>query len=59
MICISVRPNRASHNLIEKSGDFVVNIPWPEMEFISDFVGSTTIVEKNKWKELAITHLVV
>ena len=57
MISISVRPNRASHNLIDKSGDFVVNIPWPEMEVISDFVGSTTIGETDKWQETGLTRL--
>lgn len=57
MISISVRPNRASHNLIDRSGDFVVNIPWPEMELISDFTGSTTIGETDKWKETGLTRL--
>ena len=46
MISLSVRPNRASHGLIAKTGDFVVNIPWPEMELISDFVGTTTMRQR-------------
>lgn len=57
MISISVRPNRASHDLIANLGDFVVNIPWPEMECISDFVGSTTMGETNKWGETGLTRL--
>lgn len=57
MICISVRPTRASHNLIERQGDFVVNIPWPELELISDFVGTTTISETDKWQETGLTRL--
>lgn len=56
MISISVRPNRASHGLIDKYGEFVVNIPWPVMEFISDFVGSTTISETDKWTETGLTR---
>ena len=54
MISISVRPSRASHNIIEKYGEFVVNIPWPEMELVSDFVGTTTIGDTNKWTETSL-----
>ncbi len=57
MISLSVRPNRASHSLIAKTGDFVVNIPWPEMEMISDFVGTTTIGATDKWAETGLTRL--
>ena len=55
MICISVRPGRASHALIEEEREFVVNIPWPEMELVSDFVGSTTLKETKKWLETGLT----
>jgi flavin reductase (DIM6/NTAB) family NADH-FMN oxidoreductase RutF len=54
MISISVRPSRASHDLIQKLGEFVVNIPWPEMELVSDFVGSTTARETDKWQETGL-----
>lgn len=54
MISISVRPSRASHDLIAESGEFVVNIPWPDMEIISDFVGSTTIEKTDKWQETGL-----
>lgn len=55
MICISVRPGRASHALIEDQREFVVNVPWPEMEVVSDFVGSTTARETDKWLETGLT----
>ena len=55
MICISVRPGRASHALIEDQREFVVNIPWPEMELVTDFVGSTTLPETDKWQETGLT----
>ena len=45
MIAISIRPGRASHDIIDRLGEFVVNIPWPAMEIVSDFVGTTTIRE--------------
>lgn len=57
MIAISVRPARASHDIIDRHGEFVVNIPWPEMEKISDFVGTTTIREADKWAETGLTRL--
>lgn len=57
MISISVRPLRASHDLIDRTGEFVVNLPWPAMERVSDFVGSTTAREIDKWAETGLTRL--
>ena len=57
MISISVRPIRASHDLIDQSDEFVVNIPWPEVEVVSDFVGTTTMSETDKWLETGLTRL--
>ncbi len=57
MISISVRPARASHELIDRLSEFVVNIPRPDLELISDFVGSTTQRETNKWQETGLTPL--
>lgn len=56
MISISVRPSRASHDLINQSGEFVINIPTPQMEPITDFVGSTTIHKTDKWQETGLTR---
>lgn len=55
MLSISVRPSRASHDLIEHTGEFVVNIPWPGLELVSDFVGTTSGREINKWQETGLT----
>jgi flavin reductase (DIM6/NTAB) family NADH-FMN oxidoreductase RutF len=55
MLSISVRPQRASHDLIAASGEFAVNIPYPEMELVSDFVGTTTMGDVNKWAETGLT----
>jgi flavin reductase (DIM6/NTAB) family NADH-FMN oxidoreductase RutF len=57
MISISVRPSRASHDLIDKLGEFVVNIPWPDMELVSDFVGATTSRNTDKWQETGLARL--
>ena len=54
MLSISVRPSRASHDLIDQSGEFVVNTPWPDMEFLGDFVGTTSGRETDKWQETGL-----
>ncbi len=55
MVSISVRPSRASHDLIDHSGEFVVNIPWSEMELVGDFLGTTTFREIDKLQEAGLT----
>ena len=55
MVSISVRPSRASHDLIDQSGEFVVNIPWPGLELVSDFVGTTSGRDIDKWQETGLT----
>lgn len=57
MISISVRPQRASHDLIDQWGEFVVNIPWQDMGVISDFVGTTTVRKLDKWQATGLTPL--
>lgn len=57
MITISVRPLGVSHDLIDHLGEFAVNIPWPDLDFVSDFVGTTTMRETNKWVETGLTPL--
>jgi flavin reductase (DIM6/NTAB) family NADH-FMN oxidoreductase RutF len=55
MVSISVRPSRASHALIDQFGEFVVNIPWSEMELVGDFIGTTSCREIDKWQETGLT----
>lgn len=57
MLAASIRPTRASHDVIDRTGEFVVNIPWPDMEMVSDFVGTTTGRETDKWPESGLTQL--
>jgi flavin reductase (DIM6/NTAB) family NADH-FMN oxidoreductase RutF len=57
MIGVSVRPGRASHDLIARGGEFVVNIPWPDLELVSDFVGTTTMRDTDKWAETGLAAL--
>lgn len=55
MLSISVRPSRTSHDLIDQIGEFVVNIPWPGLELVGDFVGTTSGLEIDKWQETGLT----
>lgn len=57
MVAISVRPGRVSHGIIAQGGEFVVNIPWPDLELVSDFVGTTTVRDTDKWAETGLTPL--
>ncbi|MBI5030422.1 MAG: flavin reductase family protein [Chloroflexi bacterium] len=47
-LAIAVRPNRYSHTLIRASGEFVVNIPSPAQQTLTDYLGSVTGREENK-----------
>lgn len=55
MLAMSIRPGRYSHDLIADQGEFVVNIPTPEMEPLTDYVGVTTGREEPKWQALGLT----
>jgi flavin reductase (DIM6/NTAB) family NADH-FMN oxidoreductase RutF len=57
MISISIRPSRASHDLIDQSGEFVINLPWPDMEDATDFIGTTSMTGVDKWRETGLTPL--
>jgi flavin reductase (DIM6/NTAB) family NADH-FMN oxidoreductase RutF len=54
MLSISVRPERYSHDLIKKAGEFVVNMPSKEMLRIVDFCGMKSGRDLNKWEALKI-----
>ncbi|MCC6457944.1 MAG: flavin reductase family protein [Caldilineaceae bacterium] len=53
-ISISVRPLRHSHALIKNSGEFVVNIPTPAQQLVSDYVG---VVSGRAEDKFATTNL--
>lgn len=48
-LCISIRPLRHSHRLIEQTGEFVVNIPAPGQRIVTDYVGVVTGRTEDKW----------
>ncbi len=47
-LAIAVRPNRYSHALLRASREFVVNLPTPAQQTLSDFVGVVTGREEDK-----------
>jgi flavin reductase (DIM6/NTAB) family NADH-FMN oxidoreductase RutF len=53
-LAISVRPTRYSHDLIQRSREFVVNIPTPDQLTLTDYVG---VVTGSKEDKLAIAGL--
>lgn len=54
---IAIRPSRYSHKLIEKTGEFVVNIPTEELVGIVDKCGFCSGRNVDKFKEFNLTPL--
>ncbi len=52
---ISVRPERYSYELIEKSGEFVINIPTEKLVRAVDFCGVRSGRNIDKFKEMNLT----
>lgn len=53
-LSLSVRPARFSHQLIQQSGEFVVNLPSPEQVALADYAG---VVSGRRENKLEIAHL--
>lgn len=55
MVSISVRPERYSYELIQKSGEFVINLTTKDLTFACDYCGVTSGRDVDKFKELGLT----
>lgn len=55
MLSISVRPERYSHDLIEKSGEFVVNLVTEDLTRACDWCGVRSGKEFDKFKEMKLS----
>ena len=55
VMSISIRPSRHSFSLIEKLGEYVINVPSADNIREMDFCGTRTGKKVNKWKELNLT----
>jgi len=54
-IGVAIRPERYSHPLIEKSGQFVVNIPTEELLYAVDLCGTTSGRDSDKFVSAGLT----
>jgi flavin reductase (DIM6/NTAB) family NADH-FMN oxidoreductase RutF len=54
---ISVRPERHSHAIIERTGEFVINLTTKKLAWAVDFCGVKSGREINKFKQLKLTPL--
>lgn len=57
MFVVLVRPSRYTYGLIEKMGQFTVNVPFPEMEEVVSFCGSVSGRNHHKFKEKNLTAI--
>ena len=55
MTYISVRKERYSHNIIESTGEFVINLCSEKLAFATDFCGVRSGRDTDKFKEIKLT----
>ena len=55
VIAISIRPNRHSYQLIEKYNEFVINYPTTEQIKETDYIGTRSGKDVNKWRKLNLS----
>lgn len=54
-VYISVRPERYSHNIIEKTGEFAINLTNSRLAFATDWCGVKSGRNVDKFKEMNLT----
>ena len=57
MVCISVRPERYSYQLIKASGEFVINLPTRKLVRAVDWCGVKSGRDYDKFAEMKLTPL--
>ncbi len=57
MVSISVRPERYSHNIIEETGEFVINLVTKDLTYATDYCGVRSGRDVDKFKEMNLTPL--
>ncbi|TFF86591.1 flavin reductase family protein [Candidatus Thorarchaeota archaeon] len=55
MLAVGIRPNRYSHQLVKRAGDFVVNIPSADLIKATIFCGSKSGKDHDKFQECGLT----
>ena len=57
MVYISVRPERYSHDIIEETGEFVINLVTKDLTYATDYCGVRSGRDVDKFKEMNLTPL--
>lgn len=57
MVSISVRPERYSHDIIEETGEFVINLVRKDLTYATDYCGVRSGRDVDKFKEMNLTPL--
>ncbi len=55
MVSVSVRPERYSHDIIEETGEFVINLTTEKLTGAMDWCGCRTGAKFDKFKEMNLT----
>jgi flavin reductase (DIM6/NTAB) family NADH-FMN oxidoreductase RutF len=55
IIAVSIQPKRHSYKLIEKHGEFVINYPTIAQLRETDYIGTRSGRDVNKWEQLNLT----
>ena len=55
MTYVSVRPGRYSHDIIEKTGEFAINLVTSDLTYETDFCGVRSGRDMDKFKEMGLT----
>lgn len=55
MVSISVRPERHSYHMIEKSKEFVINLTTEKLAFATDYCGVRSGKDVDKFREMKLT----
>ncbi|RGT70412.1 flavin reductase family protein [Ruminococcus sp. AF18-22] len=55
MVYISVRPERYSYHMLQKTGEFVINLTTEKLVRATDYCGVRSGRDVDKWKECSLT----
>ena len=57
MVSVSIRPERFSHDIIARTGEFVINLTTKELAYAADFCGVRSGREVDKFAHLHLTKV--
>lgn len=57
MVSVSIRPERYSHDIIARTGEFVINLTTRELAYAADFCGVRSGRDVDKFEKLHLTKL--